>query len=118
MVKHNEIKDSTIPLIGSYNYENMFNVYIDDDDMYYYNVLRNLHFPTDIAPTLFTVISPLPGELLPQLSYRLYKVVNLWWMIAGVNDIKNPLDPLNGDDKIKVVSSAVIQNIISRMREE
>lgn len=117
MTKQNDIKDNDIPLIGSYNYENMFNVYIDDDGVYFYNILKNLYFPEEMSPSLFTTIQPLPGELLPQLSYRLYKVVNLWWLIAGVNDIKNPLEPLNADDTLKVVSSPVIRTVLNQIKE-
>ena len=94
-MKQNELNDDSIRLLGAYNFENVFNVYTDSDDRYYYNLLKNVHFPDDLSPSVFSTVNPLPGELLPQLAHRVYNNVTLWWVIAKVNKINNPLEPLD-----------------------
>jgi len=112
-MKQNEIKDNQVPVLGTYNYEHLFNVYIDEQGMYFYNLLKNVYFPKEMRSDVYTTIFPNPNEFLPQLSYRLYKNVNLWWVIAGINNINNPLEPLDPTVKLKIISSAAILNILN-----
>ena len=116
-MKQNELKDNSIPVLGSYNYENLFNVYRDEDGYYFYTLLKNVYFPSDMAPSLYAEVTPFPNELLPQLSYRLYNVTNLWWLIASMNRIDNPLEPLNPEVPLKVVGNDIIRSILTTIRQ-
>lgn len=116
IMKHNDIKDKKVPILGSYNYENTFNVYLDEG-MYYYNLLKNVSFPEILADGVYDVIFPRNSELLPQLSYRMYNVTNLWWLIASVNNILNPLEPLDASQKIKVIKPNYVSGILTKLKE-
>jgi len=116
-MKQNQIKDSNIKLLGTYNYEQMFNVYKDDNDFYYYNLLKNLTFPEEIESRFLRVALARPGELLPQLSFRLYGVVNLWWTIAGLNNILNPLEPLDPEIPLTVLTNEGIRVVLAQIKE-
>lgn len=113
----NDIKDPRIKLLGTYNYEQIFNVYKDENQMYFYNLLKNLHFPDEISSRYLQVVIPRPGELLPQLSYRVYDIVNLWWVIAGMNNIFNPLEPLNPEEPLTILTAEGVRVVLSQIKE-
>jgi hypothetical protein len=115
-MKQNKIQDSTVPTLNSYAYENLFNVY-EEDGYYYYNLLKNIKLPDDLGPSFYSLTRPYPGELLPQISYRVYKEVNLWWAIALANNINNPLEKLNPETPLKILTPSLINNIISTIRD-
>lgn len=115
-MKQNEIRDSQVRLLGTYNYENLFNVYQDEEGRYFYNLLQNISFPTSLDRTIYSTVRANPGELLPQLSFRVYNVVNLWWLIAGVNDIYNPLEPLDPDVRLKIIDASYIESILNTIK--
>ena len=115
-MKQNDIRDTQVSLLGSYNYENLFNVYLDEESRYFYNILQNIHFPANLDRTIFTTVRPNPKDLLPQLSYRVYSVVNLWWLIAGVNDIYNPLEPLDPETPLKIIDASYVESILNTIR--
>lgn len=115
-MKQNNIDDIVVPLLGSYNLENAFNVYQDQDSRYFYNLLQNIYFPDGLDPSVFSVEYPHPGELLPQLSYRMYNVVNLWWVIAHINNIDNPLEPLDPSTRVKILNPSVITDILNTIK--
>ncbi len=114
-MKQNDINDNNVRVLNSYNYAQGFNVYQDQDGFYYYNLLKNVTFPENIASNLFTLVRPRPQELLPQFSYRVYDVVDLWWLIAKVNNIDNPLETLNPEIPLKVIIPGNIPLIINSL---
>ena len=114
-MKQNQIKDSNIKVLGSYNYENIFNVYKDEGGKYFYNLHRNLSFPKEIQSNYLYTLFPIHNELLPQLSYRIYGVVNLWWVIAGLNNIQNPLEPLNAEIPLTILTNPAIKIILTEI---
>ena len=117
-MKQNDIKDNAVRILGTYQYENAFNVYLDSDDRYFYNLLKNIYIPDDISSDLYTTVEPLPGELLPQLSYRVYNTVNLWWLIAKTNNISNPLEPLTTNTNLKIIRKSIVSNILETIKED
>lgn len=52
------------------------------------------------------------------ISYKFYQTIELWWLIAKVNNISNPTeDPVVGTT-IKILSSDVVNQILAILREE
>lgn len=116
-MKQNEITDTEVPLLGNYYYENAFNVYLKDG-MYFYNLIKNISFPEILADGVYDIVFPRNKELLPQLSYRVYNVTNLWWLIASVNNILNPLEFLDASTKLKIIKPNFVPGILSKIKEE
>lgn len=51
------------------------------------------------------------------ISYKFYQTIELWWLIAKVNNIKNPTeDPVVGTT-IKILASDVINQVLGIVRE-
>ena len=83
---------STLPQLESFRYENIFNVYQNNANEYFYNILAKVNFPTDIEEEYYDTYT-VPNSYLPYtyISYQLYGTILLWWMICAVNNIQNPV---------------------------
>ena len=112
MVKQNEIQSNEVDTLNSYNLAQAFNVYLSDDQ-YFYNLLKNISFPEDISSGLFRLVRPRPNELLPQLAFRTYRISDLWWLIAKVNNINNPLEPLDPEVELKILTNAGVTFVLN-----
>ena len=112
-MKQNQIKD--LPLLRTENYENMFNVYQEENNkMYYYNLLQTIIFPDDLPSTLFDTYNIVAGDTWPYISYKNYNSPNLWWIIMYANKILDPTkNPVPGNSilipKSQVVSEILVQ---------
>jgi LysM repeat protein len=109
----NEI--SELPKLAEERYENIFNVYQDENDRYYYNLLETINFPQNLPDAFFTTYTVLPGDTFPYISYKLYKTIHVWWVITLANNITNPILPLEIGTILKIPSLNVIREIIRQI---
>ena len=115
-MKQNEIPDSSVSQLRTTELANLFNVYYDDKNHYMYNLLNSLSIPVNLNRVLYTAVYPLPGEYLTQFSYRMYKTIDLAWLIAETNKIYNMLDPLDPSIPLRVLSDEVVRDILLRIK--
>jgi hypothetical protein len=113
-LKQNDIID--LPQLESFRYENLFNVYQNDKDQYFYNILSKVNFPSNMDSAYFdTYVVPNSNMPYTLISYKLYGTTLLWWLICSVNNITNPVFFIQAGTKIKVLKpelvSAIIQSI-------
>lgn len=112
----NEIPD--LPRLADERYENIFKIYQDDDDRYYYNLLETINFPENLPDGYFTSYVVRPGDTFPFISYKLYKTINVWWVICLVNQINNPTLPLEAGTVLKVPALNIIREIIREINTQ
>lgn len=115
-MKQNEIPDKSVSKLKAASLANIFNIYYDKDLKYTYNLLNKIYIPEELSRNLYTAIFPLPNEYLPQLSYRVYKTIDLAWLIAITNDIDNMLEPLAPAVPIRILRSEVVKNILTTIQ--
>lgn len=105
--------------ISSENFENIFNVYKnDDDDKYFYNLLRTVDFPTDLADNLYDVYTTGKNEHYTNISYVMYGTTKLWWLITGANQIMDPTYPPDPGTKLKIIRPDIVASIISTIQSQ
>ena len=104
-----------LPSLESTRYENIFNVYTDGDNRYYYNILQTIVFPDNLLDSFFDYYTIAPQDSWTYISYKNYGTMNLWWLIALSNNIMNPLTPLNSGDILKVPKKEVVQEILTQI---
>lgn len=115
-MKQNEIKDSSVNQLRTTNFANVFNVYLNEQGKYFYNLINTIYIPQALEKSLYTSVFPLPGEYLPQFSYRMYKTIDLAWLIAETNKINNMLEPLSPNSPLRVLNDDVVRNILLRLK--
>lgn len=114
-MKQNEIQSEGVDRLSSSNLANMFNVY-EEDGRYFYNLLSSIYIPTDLNKTLYRLELPKGKEYLTTFSYRMYKTVDLAWLIAVTNRIDNMLAPLKPDVPIRVLNDNVVRDILLKLK--
>lgn len=103
--------------ITSENYENIFNVYTDEDGFYYYNLLKKVDFPVDLSGDVYDYYETKALETYPNIAYTFYKNVKLWWVICAANQIDNPIKQPDAGTLLKIIRPYYIQNILSKITQ-
>lgn len=115
-MKQNLITD--LPNLRNENYENIFNVYTDENNQYYYNLLQTVTIPTNLPPGYFLEYSVIYGDTWPLISYKQYKTPNLWWVIVSVNNIIDPTQQPVPGTAIKTLKNRAVSIILSQISNQ
>lgn len=114
-MKHNEIK--ALSKINNENLENIFNVYQDENGLYFYNLLQTITFPQDVPYlNLFDSYVIKSGDTWPLISFKTLNSTGLWWMICLVNHITNPVEPLVQGEVLKIPIPSLVREILNNIR--
>ena len=113
-MKQNNIKD--LEKLREENFENIFNVYQDQDGMYFYNLLQTVVFPQDLPANLFDYYNVAYGDTWPFISFKTLGSPNLWWLILLANNIQNPLEPLVNGTQLRIPIKDVVREILTQIR--
>lgn len=114
-MKQNQIDE--LPKLDFENLENIFNVYQNENGMYFYNLLQTVVFPQNLPLNLFDFYTIQYGDTWPYISYKTLNTPNLWWLILLANNIRNPLTPLVNATTIKIPTIAVVREVLSQLRK-
>ncbi len=115
-MKQNQIED--LPKLDDENYENIFNVYVDSDGRYFYNLLQSISFPQNLPINLFETYNIKPKDTWPYISYKTLGTPNLWWLILHANGIINPTEQPVSGTILKIPVQEVVKEILFQLRNE
>lgn len=111
-LKHNNIKDLTTDKISPLNYENIFNVYTEDD-AYFYNLTKTIVIPEEMDESNYFLYDVKAGDTWPKLSYNIYGDVKVWWLICLANNIFNPAIFPSPGTRLRIINRNVAKSILS-----
>lgn len=113
-MKRNDIDDIEFKL-NRKHYENIFNVYLDGDSNYYFNLLNKIKIPKDINDFYYNVYSAKVGDTWTSIAFNEYGDVKLWWIICLANNIINPIDmPIQGKN-YKLFKRDIVDKILKEL---
>ena len=104
-----------LPALDKTRYENIFRLYTTNKKQYYYNLLQTINIDQGIDPKkLFymTVKEALPWSI---VSYNAYGTMDLWWLIALVNNIDNPVKELSSGTTLKIIRPQFIDDVLTEI---
>jgi len=114
-MKQNDI--ASLPKLDVENFENIFNVYPEENGFYFYNLLQTVVFPQNLPSSLFKQYKIGYGDTWPFISFKMYNTPNLWWVILLANKIADPTKlPKNGS-YVKVPINSVVKEVLSQLRK-
>jgi len=118
-MKQNEISklDNTVKRIAAQNIENLFNIYKDSSNMYFYSINRTVNFPDEIDPTYYTEYIATENDSWPLIAHKFYSDVKLWWIVCAVNNIENPVDFPASGKVLKILTPDVVRGVLSKIKE-
>jgi len=114
-MKQNEIDSLT--KLPSENFENIFNVYTEENNIYFYNLLQTISFPTDLPAGLFDSYSITYGDSWPLISYKNYSTPNLWWVILLANQIDNPTNTPKPGKFLAIPKIEVVKEVLAQVKK-
>jgi len=116
---------SELESISALNFANIFNVYDEPKlgaTFKTYNINRTLNF-TDLDKTstdnngLFTPHRVESGDTWTTLSFKFYQTIELWWLVAKVNNIIDPTEDPTIGSVIRILKSDTVNDILTSIRE-
>lgn len=114
-MKTNDIPNVQYEL-ESANFENLFNVYQNEDDGYFYNLLKTVNIPEDLDPTYYDNYAVKFGDMWPTIAYKFYGDVVLWWLVCAANQIDNPTVNPEIGTVIKIIKSEYVPKILDKLK--
>ena len=106
-----------LPDLNKYVMENLFPVHQNNDGKYYYNIIRTVMSPENLASDTFyqyRIPSPTP---LTNLSNRVYGRIELWWLICVVNNINNPVELLPAGTVLKIIHADRVADVLNKIKD-
>jgi LysM repeat protein len=112
-MKQNLIED--LPRLRNDSYANIFNINLDNDNRYFYNLLQTVQIPSNLPASYYNTYNIVYGDTWPFISFKNYKTTNLWWVITKTNNIENPLEELQPGTQIKILRSQYVSLILNEI---
>lgn len=112
----NQIKE--LPRLKNENYENIFNIFQDKDEKYFYNLLQTVHFPDNLPNGYFDNYTTGYDETLPVIAYRVYGDIRLWWVITHANNIIDPTKKISPGIGLKIPKIQIVTEILTQLITE
>jgi hypothetical protein len=97
------------------NYENIFNLYQDNNKNYFYNLLQTIQIPTSLPEGYFDTYTVGYQDTWPFISYKIYQTPNLWWIITQANDIINPTATPKPGTVLKIFKPGIVKAILEQI---
>ena len=112
-MKQNRFTD--LPRLTNENYENIFDIFTDKDDRYFYNLLQTIAFPQNLPDGYFDLYNIVYGDTWPFISYKVYNTPNVWWIILLANNINNPITSLVPGTTIKIPKIQLVKIVLAEL---
>jgi hypothetical protein len=113
-MKLNDIKKKTIE-VTSENYENIFNIYTDENGFYYFDLLKKIDFPSELDPDVYDYYMVKGDETYPNIAYKAYNNVTLWWIICAINNIDNPVAQPSSGTILKMLKPDFVKLVLGKL---
>lgn len=107
-----------LPNLGPNRYENLFKLYINENNQYFYNLKSSISFPDEIDERYidsFILDTDVPWTV---LSYTLYGTIYLWWTLTELNKIYNPVIMPKQGTKLKYILPEYIKQILGQISNQ
>ena len=102
---------------SEYKLERVFSVYKQYGGKYfYYDLLNTINFPTDVDENTYTTYYTQADEPWTMISYKHYKRIDLWWLIACANNIYDTFTPLDAGTKLMIMKPEVVRIVIDEIK--
>lgn len=107
-----------LPRLTQYNFENLFKVYTDIDDLYYYNITNSIFFPDDIAnDAYFNYRISGSNVSWTYLSYIHYGTIKLWWILCTLNNVDNPMILPEPGTFVKILKPNALRDVLQQIQQ-
>lgn len=112
-IKYDRAELKTQYRVNEYNLERVFNLYKRSGGKhYFYNLLRKIDYPKDLASWSYNMYMTTPGDTWTLISHKHYNQIELWWLIAGINQIDDTFTPIQTGTELKIPTPDYTRQIL------
>jgi hypothetical protein len=109
----------SLPPLNEYQYENFLRLYLTENNQYFYNLQSfAVYFLDELDPSTYYEIQVNKSMPWTAISYNEYRTMDLWWLIALVNKIYNPLKFPDTGSKLKILYPEYVRSVITSINNE
>ncbi len=102
-----------------FSLERIFDVYKEiGADKFYYNILRKITFPLNIDASIYEMYTVKPGDTWVNISYKALGNINIWWLIAAMNQIDNTFLPPPVGEQLRVPTPVAVRMIVDNIKRQ
>jgi hypothetical protein len=112
----NEIR--SLPNLHEFLYQNIFNIYVEGDNHYSYNILKKIKIPKNIPENMVTYIHVRGSMTWTQISFLEYGTIDLWWLICAASGIINPVHNPEPGTILRVISPKTVRVILDEIERQ
>lgn len=117
MAKQNDIEE--LPPLKITRLENLFNIYLDEKNRFFYNLLRTVYFDEQsIPPEIYKYYTVMNGDTYTFISYKVYGTIDLWWLVCSLNNINNPTQIPEPGTRLKILFTDYLSNILTAVKNK
>ena len=118
LITNGELKLNNLSKLSQNNFANIFNV-VNKGKKSYFNLCKNIKFNNidSINSSYYSMYLVLDNDCWTNISYKMYGTIELWWLIAKFNNVKNPFTELTAGSYIKIPGDEIKDIVLSRIRE-
>ena len=99
-------------------YEQIFNLYRDEDIYYAFNISKTVNIPRDIDDSYIFYTRVTGTKTWTQLSHDLYGTIRLWWLICLTNKIMNPVINPEPGKILKVIKPELVSEVLESIKNQ
>ena len=115
-MKQNSITD--LPNLSLYRYENFLNIYEDDNNFRFYNLLRSINvFPSNNSNAEISYFVK-GNDTWPLISFKNYNTMELWWLVCTYNNIQNPVIIPEAGTELKILKPQLVSYVLSELKNQ
>ena len=103
--------------LSNSSFLSMFNIMKDDDGTLFLNIFRSYEIdPSVFADILYYSTYEVENEDWVELiSYKTYGIVDLWWAVCLMNNIRNPFEDFNVGTNLKILKNDYVPQLIKEL---
>jgi len=114
--------DELKEFVSNKDLANLFHIHTDEtlaiENNKVFNILRTLYLTdlNEIPISYFEYYVVRETDTWPGISFKLYRTVELWWMLMKLNNIKDPFIEPIVDSSIRYISKDELNNVLKTIK--
>ena len=103
--------------LSDFQYENFLRMYLTENNQYFYNLQSfAVYFLDELNTEAYYEIEITKSMPWTAISYNEYRNMDLWWLIALVNKIYNPLKFPDAGSKLKILYPQYVRTVLTELK--
>jgi len=104
--------------LGNSSFLTMFNILQDDDGTKFINIFRAYEIDQNVFADIvyYSTYETENVDFWEQISWKMYGIVELWWAICLMNNIRNPFEDMDIGINLNILKNDYMPQLLREIR--